>query len=111
MSAEHFLGIESVYVFIMFSTTYIEPGQILIITLVLLLLGVYRTSPKLSETEISLIKLNHFTFARLDTIGPWSHDPVGSGSLIRVDQKRSGHFLDQANVRGSGRFWFSDIHS
>jgi hypothetical protein len=25
-----------------------------------------------------------------------------------MDQKRSGHFLDQANVRESGRFWFSD---
>jgi hypothetical protein len=31
------------------------------------------------------------------------------GTWIRVDQERSGHFLDQANVRGSGRFWFSDI--
>jgi hypothetical protein len=33
---------------------------------------------------------------------------VESGSLIRVDQERTGHFLDQASVIGSDRFWFSD---
>jgi hypothetical protein len=56
------------------------------------------------KTEISLIKLAQVTFARLDTIGPWSHDPVGSGRI------RNGQAIlqDQANVRGSGRFWFSD---
>jgi hypothetical protein len=38
------------------------------------------------KTEISLIKLAQVTFARLDTIGPWSHDPVGSGRIRQSDQ-------------------------
>jgi hypothetical protein len=35
------------------------------------------------KTEISLIKLAQVTFA---TIGPWSHDPVGSGRIRQSDQ-------------------------
>jgi hypothetical protein len=61
----------------------VVPGDIVLMVFV----DAFGVGSKMSslcqKTEISLIKLAQVTFARLDTIGPWSHDP---GRIRQSDQ-------------------------